>query len=232
VSDLIHLLQQVPLHDKVKQKIVTRLNEPHRHFHNLDHVVQMWRWHTELSHGRFDDGVVASFCLYHDAVYDPLAYRGNNEEKSANLWLEASLAVAPATRQQTDSAILASADHFNNRCEQHVGDCTLCWCLDLDLMSLGSSDEQFVQFGRKMRAEYTHLSDLAWIKKSAEFRAKVMAQPRIFVCELLGDFELQARRNLTKALMQDWLMLGYLHDVPFRKPDHSHDLRGDQLTST
>jgi len=37
----------------------------------------------------------------------------------------------------------------------------------------------------------------------------VMAQSRIFICEFLADFEMQARRNLTKALVQDWLMLGY-----------------------
>jgi len=207
---LDHLLQSIPVHEKVKRRIVERLSEQHRQFHNLEHALQMWRWHTELGRGHYDDAVVASFCLYHDAVYDPQARHGENEEKSANLWLEASLGVPQSTRLLIDTAILASSDHFGNRCQSHADDgCVLCWCLDLDLMRLGSDEQQFVQYGRELRMEYTHLSDREWIKKSAEFRCKVMAQSRIFICEFLADFEMQARRNLTKALVQDWLMLGY-----------------------
>ena len=192
------LLACVPVSDWAKEAVLSRLQEPHRWYHNLEHVLEMWRWHREYSRGQFSDAVVASFCLYHDAIYQPCAK--DNERRSADLWLSDSAFADPLVYQ----AILGSADHFTPHREPIVD-----WCLNLDLLRLGTPNHEFTQHGLDIRAEYTHLTDHQWIKASSEFRTKVMAQSTIFRFEEFAAFETQARHNLAKALGEDWQALGY-----------------------
>jgi predicted metal-dependent HD superfamily phosphohydrolase len=212
MSDLSELLQYVPVSDTAKTAVVNRMQEPHRRYHNLDHPIEMWRWHRQFTrHQSLSDHIVASFCLYHDAIYDP---RGSTcERQSADLWL---------TDADTDTGIrflvyeciLASADHFKrhrNGIPYHEP--ALHWCLDLDLLRLAEPLETFIQRGHDIRVEYAHLSDQQWIRKSSEFRSSVMAQPKIYMSKELANAELQARQNLAWSLQHDWRQLGYLHGV-------------------
>ena len=80
---LSDLLSFVPVSEAAKVAVVTRLQEPHRRYHNLDHPVEMWRWHRQFTpHGSPTTVIVASFCLYHDAIYDTRA-SDNEEDRSA-----------------------------------------------------------------------------------------------------------------------------------------------------
>jgi predicted metal-dependent HD superfamily phosphohydrolase len=97
-------------------------------------------------------------------------------------------------------------DHFAD----HEHEPVIKWCLNLDLLRLGTSASEFVQHGQDIREEYNHLDDLGWVKASAAFRIKAMAQPTIFQFPQFASFEAQARRNLANSLMQDWQTLGYL----------------------
>lgn len=213
-NELAHLLQHVPVSEAAKTAVVARLQEPHRRYHNLDHVLEMWRWHNEYHHSLFMDmaGVqtVASFCLYHDAVYDPQAQPKDNERRSADLWWRDCDDVNPVWHLVA-KAISASADHFaSTRLFNPADRSCIDWCLNLDLLRLGVSEERFTQHGSDIRAEYAHLTQRQWVKKSAEFRAKVMAQPTIFAFPELDAFERQARSNLGSALIRDWRFLQYI----------------------
>jgi len=203
------LLANVPVSTAAKTAVLHRLQEPHRQYHNLDHVIEMWHWHTAYGQdSQVDAQIAASFCLYHDAFYDPQAK--DNERLSADLWLEDSLDVDLTVRNLVDEAITASADHFQARRLHDL--CCINWCLHLDLLRLGTPEDEFTRHGNDIRAEYSHLSDQQWIKASAEFRAKVMAQPTIFLFPELVSFEAPARRNLANALVRDWQLLGYVQD--------------------
>ncbi len=210
MNELADLLRFVPVSEAAKERVVQRLHEAHRRYHNLDHVVEMWHWHQEFKAAQFgpsDDEIVASFCLYHDVVYNPQAFGDGNEQASADLWLADSADTASfPIRIAVDEAIIASADHFRYRDIPH--DPVYSWCLDLDLLRLGS--DGFTAHGRAIRAEFAHLTDAQWIKSSSYFRAKVMAQSRIFFHAQFETMELRARQNLARALMQDWQQLGYV----------------------
>jgi predicted metal-dependent HD superfamily phosphohydrolase len=209
-DDLTDLLQQVLVTDVAKQAVVDRLQEPHRKYHNLAHIEEMWRWHHRYGQGKFtqhDEQIIASFCLYHDAIYDPMVIGDRNEQASCDLWLADSRdIVSQPVRIAVDDIIFASADHFHIRTMNE--NAILNWCLDLDLLRLGS--DEFIEHGRNIRLEYGHVTDLQWTKASSEFRAKAMAQSAIFVHTEFAAFEQQARRNLSQALLQDWQLLGYL----------------------
>ncbi len=217
MTALEQLLELVPVSHVAKEAVVQRLLEPHRKYHNLDHVVEMWQWHNTYNRGRFEDishqMVVASFCLYHDAIYDPEAKDG--ERRSADLWSRdaATSTLMYGLVDAVKEMIVASADHFRPSIFR-IPSCLLdqCrdWCLNLDLLRLGTPVDEFTQHGLNIRAEYTHLNDAQWVKASAEFRSKVMAQPTIFRFPEFATFEVQARHNLANALVNDWKALGYL----------------------
>jgi predicted metal-dependent HD superfamily phosphohydrolase len=199
---LDELLAIVPCSTAAKEAVITRLEEDHRRYHDIRHVVEMWQWHQKYGDGSIDPMIVASFCLYHDAFYDPKAE--NNEKLSADLWLEDATAHEELIDTVRD-AIVATADHF---C-WHPNE-TVRWCLNLDLLRLGTPEEEFIQHGRDIRAEYQHVSNDEWLKCSSRWRCKVMSQATIFGFPQLEKFEVQARRNLANALVQDWKALGYL----------------------
>ena len=60
LADLLDLLRHVPVTEAAKLAVVERLREPHRHYHTLEHVLEMWRWHTEHNQGKFDDASAAA----------------------------------------------------------------------------------------------------------------------------------------------------------------------------
>lgn len=215
--ELSRLLDHVPVNDSAKAAVIARLIEPHRRYHDVEHVMEMWDWHIEYSQGRaddeiarLDDSVVASFCLYHDAVYDPT--KSDNEAQSARLWDLDSRGAPGAVRLAVHDIILGSQDHFCNRCRGGHLDgitCLRCWCFDLDLRRLAVPETRFCAHGEALRHEYG-AGNGEWLKKSAEFRAKAMSQPHIFAHKAFAAAEAQARHNLARALIQDWRGLGYL----------------------
>jgi predicted metal-dependent HD superfamily phosphohydrolase len=217
MTDLPDLLDHVPVSDSAKAAVQLRLRESHRHYHDLEHVLEMWRWHLEYSPGRpddeitrLDDAVVASFCLYHDAIYDPT--QSDNEAQSARLWSYDSQGAPGAVRLAVHDIILGSQDHFCNRCRggHWYGPlCLRCWCFDLDLRRLAVPEARFCIHGEALRQEYG-AGNGEWLKRSAEFRAKAMSQPHIFAHRAFAAAEAQARHNLAKALIKDWRGLGYL----------------------
>jgi predicted metal-dependent HD superfamily phosphohydrolase len=197
------LLAKGPENTTANAGVVARLNEPHRHYHNLRHVLEMWQWHKKYSDGMFNPEMIASFCLYHDAFCDPESKK--NEARSADLWLRDCTGTQINLAEMVHTAITASIDHFHN----HSWPC-IRWCINLDLLRLGTPEPEFTQHGLDIRAEYGYLSDDQWLKKSAEWRAKCMAQPAIFAFPQFAEFERQARRNLANALLADWRAIGYL----------------------
>lgn len=199
------LLAHVPVSTAAKEAVVMRLQEPHRHYHNLQHVLEMWAWHKQYCDGRFEPAMVASFCLYHDAIYDPAAK--DNEARSVELWTQDS--TDTPLSQMVTLAIEATTDHF----QETPWPCVK-WCLNLDLLRLGTSESEFTQHGHDIRAEFAHVNDIAWIKMSADWRAKVLAQPVIFAFPQFATFEAAARRNLARALLIDWAVIGDLEPTP------------------
>ena len=64
-------------------KIIDCYNEPHRYYHNWQHIINMLTYLHDTGNKQ-DELVLAT--LYHDIVYDPRAK--DNEEKSAEMFIE------------------------------------------------------------------------------------------------------------------------------------------------
>lgn len=182
------------------QRLKARYGEPHRHYHDWDHIAGLIGLFDRFA-GRWHAPRAVLWAIYwHDAVFDPAA--GDNEARSADLmrreaagWLSAEdLALAEAM-------IRATADH---RLPDGIGGPAredMALFLDLDLSALALPPETFAANTDAIRREYSHLDDAAFRAGRTAFFRDLLDQTSIYVSPIGKRlWEAAARRNLTEAL--------------------------------
>jgi predicted metal-dependent HD superfamily phosphohydrolase len=179
------------------------MSAPNRHYHNLDHIAEMWRRHRRMARGPLRTAGmrrrVASAIAFHDAIYHPLS--SDNEAASAALWRRfARQSGLPRDLiRQVATAIEATACH----CDATVGaacDPWVRWFLDLDLVPIAASPNDVAANASRLRAEQPHLSAAAWRQRTRRFYAELQQRPRIFHSpDMIAAFESRARRHLEQG---------------------------------
>ena len=210
-NDLDPLLDAVQLDTSAKRDLCTRMGGPDRFYHGAGHLALLWRRHQHYAAAaglkRPDiDRLVASAILYHDAVY--VSGRGDNEERSAELWLEAStLSASDYERTWVADTIRATKDHLAYAVDvADVGDelpiewRARFWVLDLDLSPLGELPAIFDANVELLRAESTS-SHARFERSRLSFLEQLDASPRIYRSPVLAAiFEEKARANVRRHL--------------------------------
>lgn len=145
-----HLCRSAGLRGDVEgaaREILTRYSEPHRRYHNVDHLadcLEMLDRHTLEAR----DPVVLELALwFHDAVYDIGA--PDNEQRSAELarrMLEP-LGLPPARLGAVSAAVMATT----HKGEPGPGDAPLV--CDIDLSILGAPEPKYRRYAQAILAE-------------------------------------------------------------------------------
>jgi predicted metal-dependent HD superfamily phosphohydrolase len=169
-----------------------RYAEPWRYYHTGRHVAELLSAPRNYSQQVQDPKIVGWAMLYHDAIYDPLALSGQNEEQSAELAeRELSALLSKSEIEQVARFIRATANHQSNET-----DSDLDFFLDTDLLILGSSPARYDEYARDIRREYNHLSDADYLIG----RTKILdslASAGIYKTSVFRDlFEQPAQRNI------------------------------------
>ncbi|MES2055137.1 MAG: hypothetical protein V4564_04285 [Pseudomonadota bacterium] len=179
-----------------------RYREPWRHYHAWEHPQAMLA-HLDRAIGDavpvVDPTACAGFILWHDAIYDPQAPHGRNEELSALLCatemgaITGSLATARAC-----AAILATIRHM----PPDPVDCPDgALLLDVDLSILGQPAAVFDAYDRQIRAEYAHVEAGIYATARAGILRNFLARDRLFLTDWGFDqWEQAARDNLRRAV--------------------------------
>jgi predicted metal-dependent HD superfamily phosphohydrolase len=174
--------------------------EPHRHYHDLEHLTEMAALLTGEAGRVIDRFAVTMAMFFHDAVLIPGAR--DNEERSAAL-ARARLGplVSAATMTRIEELVLATRGH-DHRADD--GDRTLL--LDADLAILAAPPARFRAYDRGIRAEYGHLSDAVFAAGRRHFLEGLLARDAIFGDPTLRrTLEPAARANLIAALQPERL---------------------------
>ncbi len=176
-----------------REELLARYAEPHRRYHTAEHVEEVLAAVDALRDLAADPAAVELAAWMHDAVYDPRAPAGANEEASARLALAR---VGGPRGEEVARLIRLTADHT---CA--AGDANGAVLLDADLWILGAPPARYERYRAGVRAEYGHLDDEAWrVWRSGVLRA-LLARPRLYVTHRFRDrLEPQARRNLAGEL--------------------------------
>ncbi|HEY0472211.1 MAG TPA: hypothetical protein VGD34_11110 [Kribbella sp.] len=136
--------------------LLARYAEQQRHYHDQRHLSEMLETIDELADLADDADSVRLAAWFHDAIYDPQADPGENEEVSAQLAeLELSAYGVPAERvEEIGRLIRLTAKHD---CEPDDSNgAVLC---DADLRILSLPAERYDEYAVGIRQEYAHVGD-------------------------------------------------------------------------
>ncbi len=176
-----------------------RYNEPHRHYHTLQHIKEMGdllRPTIEASERiegkRVDDMTFEALrlaVLYHDAVYDPM--RDDNEERSIDLARQelGNRGLHPDILESVVRLIHSTAEHKPKEQDEKI-------LSDLDLAILGS--DRYTQYVDQIREEYGLVSDDRWRIGRSGLLQSFLDRPQIFY--YLTHLESRARSNISWEL--------------------------------
>jgi predicted metal-dependent HD superfamily phosphohydrolase len=204
IADLFAL---VPVPPAARDDVLARMSARDRHYHGIDHLALLWGCH--LRHGAGLSvcsppwhRLIACAVAFHDAVYDPV--RRDNETESAALWRAASPALEAGEIDWVGGTILATADHLNAAPDPGMAPDAWqarLWMLDLDLTPLGAAKADFIANTGKLRAEYAHLDEAAWVTGRRGFLRGLSRRAVLFRTPVLAAaYEATARANQAREL--------------------------------
>ena len=174
----------------LRDDLLVRWSEPHRHYHDVRHLAQCL---SALGQLGCDDPVVELAAWFHDAVYDGVP--GQDEERSAAL-AEASLAglIPDDDVAQVSRLVRMTADHSPD-------DAHGALLSDADLSILGQVPGRYHVYVRDVRLDYAHVDDDAWqAGRSAVLRSLLDLDPLFRTARGRDLWERSARFNLADEL--------------------------------
>ncbi len=183
------------LAESERAELLTRWQEPHRHYHDrrhLDECLALLASHRAVA--RDAEAVEAALWL-HDAVCD--SRRHDNEVASAALARQLLVArgIDKPRIARVEAMILATT-HAALSADPDVR--LVC---DIDLAILGASPERFAEYERDIHREYAWVPEAVYRSTRAEILGRFLARPAIYqVPTLSALYETRARENLTASI--------------------------------
>jgi len=167
-------------------------DEPHRIFHNWDHIAYGLDMFNQLKTGTTEQ-VIA--WLFHDIIYDPT--RKDNEARSADLAVK-------SIKNNGDDAIISTLEVsiIINDTASHIPSQSISGLvLDIDMSSLADPDYKEFERQRILAArEYAFFGKEAVLAGTKAFIQKTLSQERIFTTDEFKSMESIARTNLKMYL--------------------------------
>jgi len=179
-------------------RLVAAYSEPHRAYHNLDHVRTCLE---ELDRAEFlaEKAMEIELAIWlHDAVYDPKAK--DNEIKCAELAAElmASVKMTHARPPAVRDLILATMHNGG----ETTGDGRLM--ADIDLSILGQRTQVFDKYEEAIRKEYEWVPEDTYRVERSKVLRGFLQRPHVYHTAMFrGRYESTAKSNLERAI-QRW----------------------------
>ncbi|WP_309382240.1 HD domain-containing protein [Cerasicoccus frondis] len=173
-------------------EVAAAYGQPHRAYHNLEHIEHCLRLLDEHRSLAESPDVVELAIWFHDFYYDTRAK--DNEARSADLARECLGQSAGCLASQVASLILAT-QHTG---EALSGDAALM--VDIDLAILGSSVDAYNAYVAKIRQEYNWVEPDAYREGRSGVLRGFLKRSRIYQSGAFDGVERQARQNIEREL--------------------------------
>ena len=130
------------------ERLTTAYAEPHRHYHNQQHIAECLAEFDQARHLTRDPIAVELALWFHDVVYDPKA--ADNEEQSA------ALARRCLSDTGANSALTEAVVDLIMATKHHTppADSDAALVVDVDLAILGQPEQRFEEYEEQIRHEY------------------------------------------------------------------------------
>ncbi|MFJ8083444.1 hypothetical protein ACIQ6Y_22915 [Streptomyces sp. NPDC096205] len=176
--------------------LLTRWQEPQRHYHTLAHLVAVLDHVDTLERYAADADVVRLAAWFHDAVYLP--DRSENEERSARLAERALPEAGVSDVRTAEVARLVRLTVTHDPGEDDFDGQVLC---DADLAVLASPPSAYAAYTAAVREEYHFVPNDAFRAGRSDILRQLLELPRLFHTPFgQKHWEATARYNLRGEL--------------------------------
>lgn len=179
--------------DRVWQWIKAAYLEPHRYYHNLNHLYHCFQELDAIPGQHLPEIELALW--FHDIAYQthpPM----ENELESSKIAINAIgvMNLPNGYCPLVDMMIMATKNHKND-----IDNYSLM--LDIDLSILGQSSEIFQAYDQQINQEYQWVPLELYNKTRADILQNFLNSPMIYKTDLMRDkYEAQARMNLEETI--------------------------------
>jgi predicted metal-dependent HD superfamily phosphohydrolase len=187
--------------EQLWDEIVYRYSEPHRHYHNLNHIAFLFSQCDKYINRISNPAVTGFAIIYHDIVYD--TYRQDNEEQSATL------AETHLKQLQVNASIINNIKTFITATKNHqvpedyALKEDLGLFLDFDIAILAAEPDTYKAYSEKIRQEYLKYPDKIYKEGRKQALQKVLAADKIFLTpDYIDTLETSARKNIRNEVGQ------------------------------
>jgi predicted metal-dependent HD superfamily phosphohydrolase len=179
----------------VFEQVYRAWTEPHRHYHNVDHLRHCLRELDDAPETDADRDLAEIALWFHDAVLLPGS--PDNESRSAE-WAVRALAEAGVSKAPVDEVarLVQLTDHT-----RPAEDPTGALVCDVDLSILGQPSAAFAEYERRIRAEYGSVPEQLYQQGRAAVLGRLLARDPLYrTAHFNTRYEAAARLNLTRSL--------------------------------
>ncbi|KPH13584.1 hypothetical protein [Chryseobacterium sp. ERMR1:04] len=183
--------QDQNLIDSLWQEIETKYAEKSRHYHNLEHLQNMFSELESVKDKVSNFSRISFSVFYHDVIYD--ASSKSNEEKSAEY---AKIRLQKLDMNQ-ELIVAISNQIIATKAHQKSDDQDTNYLLDADLSILGKDIETYLEYTKKIRREYSIYPDLLYKPGRKKVLQHFLALENIFKTNYFQEkYEVQAKENI------------------------------------
>lgn len=183
--------QDQNLIDSLWQEIETKYAEKSRHYHNLEHLQNMFSELESVKDKVSNFSRISFSVFYHDVIYD--ASSKSNEEKSAEY---AKIRLQKLDMNQ-ELIVAISNQIIATKAHQKSHDQDTNYLLDSDLSILGKDIETYLEYTKKIRKEYSIYPDLLYKPGRKKVLQHFLALENIFKTNYFQEkYEVQAKENI------------------------------------
>ena len=178
--------------------LVAAYSAPDRHYHNLEHLDEMFRVAGRLMTITDDPTALQLAIWFHDAVYDSRAR--DNEARSAELAVALLGPIGvPRSELERVTQLIHVTAHFAN--PHPPGNRETAILRDADLAILGSPADRYQRYAADIHKEYAWVPEAEYRQVRSQVLQHFLARPRVFWTDTLyEECEKQARMNLAAEL--------------------------------
>lgn len=176
------------------QEIESHYTEPHRAYHNLTHLEELFEYYKIYRKELKKPDLVAFAIFYHDIIYG--IWNKKNEEQSAEKALKVlqKLSLSHENLKEIESHILATKSHTATSNDAK-------WMIDFDLAILGSNPEKYQHYSQLIRREYNKVPWLLYKRGRKKMLKHFIDKPFIYSTSAFRNlYEKQAKLNLEQEL--------------------------------
>ncbi len=175
--------------------LVSKYNEPHRHYHNLEHINACLHHFDDINNLIEFPVAVEAAIWFHDIIYHPMG--SCNEKRSAeyarNTLLE--LGFSKNLTATVFHLILATAhpSHPHSNDEQYLA--------DIDLAVLGSDSDIFDTYEKTIRLEFGWMPGFIYKRQRKTFLKHLIARQSIYhTAYFIENLEEKALKNIERTV--------------------------------